>query len=519
MADIGIIKFQLADLSFGMFADRILEIVRLTDFRAIPRPLPYVIGITELRHYIVVIVDLRKRLGLSPTPLDQGATMIVANISSGMIGLLVESISYFKGIPEEKILPPISIAGFPAKLLHGELAEEEEEDILIIPDFDKIFSSYIHMQLFPISLSEKIAFRFRATPGSITRTLENTLIARQYLDEDIIKKLPRSMSLPSVQVHKVTSYYPNFQPKRNTSKSQKQLRSHFPNTRAGDERYSSLFEQVVSQYTGQTYERAGPQPDLKTRIPTLLLPDSGKEAISMLEAMLHAAEDREEQNPAKPSVSSQRLLSHPDMGREAAKVLHMSPVRLTKYLTYYPPRREAFEHTTEQKKSVVQDFNSTQTAARSLEERLEELWRSHLSLEEVLHVVNDEYLVLTREHIRWLRTHYQIPLMKLARLIRLFPKLQVDLSPEDEKAEDVQGLEKEQGVHDNNNELEQPNRDYTFLKPQMSHSKFSKNIMRCLRLLSERELLADDHVIRYVAGQLRVPTCRLSKLRSYYQMK
>jgi hypothetical protein len=109
--------------------------------------------------------------------------------------------------------------------------------------------------------------------------------------------------------------------------------------------------------------------------------------------------------------------------------------------------------------------------------------------------------------------------MKLARFMGSFPKLQLDLSPEGEKMAAAQGLEKAQGIHDTSDKLESPHRDYAFLEPQMSYGKFSKNVMQCLRLLSERDLLADDHAVRYVAEQLRVPTCRLSKLRSYYQMK
>ena len=71
MTENGIIKFQLANIQFGIFADHILEIVRLGSFREIPMPLPYIIGLTQMRDYIVVIADLRKRLGLTPLPLKR----------------------------------------------------------------------------------------------------------------------------------------------------------------------------------------------------------------------------------------------------------------------------------------------------------------------------------------------------------------------------------------------------------------------------------------------------------------
>ena len=49
MPDIGIITFQLAGINFCMYADRILQIVRYTGVRQIPRPLSYIVGVVELR--------------------------------------------------------------------------------------------------------------------------------------------------------------------------------------------------------------------------------------------------------------------------------------------------------------------------------------------------------------------------------------------------------------------------------------------------------------------------------------
>ena len=96
MADIGIIKFQLAQMDFCMYADPILEIVRYTGVRRIPNPLPYVVGIIELRHHIVTVVDLRKRIGLLSLPFTPNTVMIVATLSSGTYGILVDMISDFR---------------------------------------------------------------------------------------------------------------------------------------------------------------------------------------------------------------------------------------------------------------------------------------------------------------------------------------------------------------------------------------------------------------------------------------
>ena len=332
MANSGIIKFQLADIQFGVFADRILEIVRLTDFRRIPRPLPYVVGLTELRHYIVVIVDLRKRFGLSPIPLERGTTMIAMKISSGMIGMLVESISHFRPIPPEQILPPISIAGFPAKLLHGVIADDD--DMLILPNFDDIFSSYIHVHLLPVTPSEKIAFQYRSSRGAITRTLENTLVSEGYLDETIIRKLPRAMELSSVYVHKVTSYYPHFRPQI-TASSQETPQSQ--TIKAGDETYLSLSQRLRDRGTSHSiYEEHAPDTfTIQARMGKVSQVRSHEAAPSRLGETLHLAESFVLSTLSGQPIAPQKLLAHPEIGKNFAKTLCISPVSLTKFLTYY----------------------------------------------------------------------------------------------------------------------------------------------------------------------------------------
>ncbi len=287
--DIGIITFQLGGMNFCVYADRILEIIQYNGVRKIPRPLPYIVGLMRLRKHIVVVVDLRKRLGLSPISLSKDTVMIVVNLSSGITGILVDAISDFKRIQEEKIVPPIPIAGFPESLLNGIFAEEG--DIMLIPNLSKIFSSYLNIRLVPISPSEKIAFRYRFTAGALTRTLEDNLLNQCYLDYEVVRKLPQSLCLPSVSVHKITSYHPDFQPRKPLGKEQRWILSQ--TLRAGDEKYASLSQQLLSQpkqgiHEGKTEKNR--QDSRKHLVESLVL-DSHVPVSKLLEEMLHTIEN------------------------------------------------------------------------------------------------------------------------------------------------------------------------------------------------------------------------------------
>ena len=510
MADFGIIKFQIADIHFGMFADHILEIVRLNNFRTIPQPLPYIVGLTELRNYIVTIMDFRKRLGLSPLKHGEGTTMIAVKLSFGVIGLLVESISNFKRIPETEILPPFSIAGLPAQLLQGVLAADE--DIMIIPDLQKIFSSYIPLQLSSITSSEKIAFQYRSTPGAISKTLENTLVNQGYLDEDIILKLPRSMSLPSVQVHKFISYYPDFQPRTTMRNRQDPAVGTHQQAKAGDETYFSLSKRLESRQQYNYTKR--PQHERKRIPPLPFTPQQG--IVHAFEMILH-----EEQ-----LLSPRRVLSDRDVGRHIAKTLRVTPVQICKYFTYYPHASETSSPYPSPHNFFARVSHERRNAPQTpeLEERLNDLLRhSRHTLEEVLQTLEQEGYSLQRKALRRISEHYKVSQITIARLLNNFPGLQFDVAREKEKTRppaDGNRLHAPQDTQNDKNEQICGAEAYQKLKAPVCKLKAeTANLNVCLQYLAERKSLEDDRAVRYVASQLRIPTCRLSKLRTYYQFR
>ena len=515
MADIGIIKFQLGGIDFGVYADKILEIVQFTGARPIPRPLPYVVGITELRHYIVIVVDLRKRLGLSPFPLEKGTTMIVTKISLGMIGVLVESISHFKRIPEDHILPPIPIAGFSEQLLHGVLTEKD--DIMLLPDIDKIFSSYLHVQLLPITPAEKIAFQYRFTPGSLTRTLENTLISQGYLDQRIVNKLSRSMCVPSVFVHKITSFYHDYSPRGQIEKNVPPVPGTTQEVKAGDETYLSLSQQLLRQQEQREQQtraaglkQSSDIEELLTREPTLPL-------TTRLGKLLHCGKEGTRTICGISAKLSTLILTQPPIGRCVAKTLRMPSTRLTKYMSYhaYPGQKEALY------KPPSAPAPAMTATYQSVEERLQHVLNSSAKMNEALYTLNAEHAVLRRSDARKIAAYYQTSTVTLVRLCGMFPDITFLPDPEpevegsdvdEEHPKTTRRRSKTGGVKSQKHGVEPMN-------AQKSGKIYSKEHMsERLQSLADENMLHEDQAVRSVAAQLRLPACRLSKFRSYYHI-
>lgn len=515
MADIGIIKFQLGGIQFGIHADHILEIVRFSGARKIPRPLPYVVGLTEHRKYLVTVVDFRKRLGLAPFALVPGITMIITKISSGMIGLLVESLSHFKRLSETHILPPLSIAGFPEHLLHGVLTEGDE--ILLIPNLEKIFSSYVRVTLVPITAAEKIAFQYRFTPGSLTRTLESTLAMQGYLDQTLVNKLSRSMSLPSVFVHKITSYYPDFIPKETSEDQAEWGRTLAQTFKAGDETYLSLSQKLSDQRTDRETVVMDDHAREMQDFDPLLQAGTGVAQDRCLEQLLHYVTHGHEDGEQQQGAARTTLITDAHLGKHLADTLHLSRTRLTSYLSYYLP----VEGSRQRKVAPqVSDRAPSDTKVPGVltEKRLRELCDTLTRVDQVLQILHEEHTRITRRQMRTLANQYQVSPVKIARLLTLFPDLIYIPEPkEPEQDSEVRGeyspLEPTEQIQEN----QEQNALAQFYA--ISHHFSGSSVSAWAQFLDAQHVLAENQAVRYAAAQLDVPTCRLSKFRSYYQLR
>lgn len=435
--------------------------------------------------------------------------MIVAKIASKMIGLLVESISEFRQIPESQLLPPISVAGFPEQLLTGVIAEKD--DIMIIPDLGKIFSSYIQVRLLPITAAEKIAFQYRFTPGSLIRTLENTLVKEHILNKKIVSTLPRSMCLPSVRVHKITSYYSDFSPKDDNTRQEFWHPSTPQKTTAGDETYLLLSQQLLLvQDHGDRKEVSETMSTIKDE-GKMFTPNPQISPTKNLEEFLHHPSLARETSLGKPPKLPELIVSQSHLAKQFARTLGMSPLSFTKYLSYHTSS-DSERYRLDQKDQLVRGLRSV---SAPLETRLQELLKTSQRFEEVLQTLSNEQYVLTLRHLQRIAHHYHIPLLKIAKVFLNFPGLsyEPDVEQEKERSEIDEEAAIEEHVTDNRKDSALSETD------TRSHISPKGLVSECLRHLIEENKLSDNQAMRAVASRLHVPTCRLSKLRSYYRFR
>jgi purine-binding chemotaxis protein CheW len=98
------LTFQLAGDPYAVPVERVREIVRMRPVTPIPRVPAALRGVISLRGEIVEVVDLRLRLGLTPTEPTRTSRIIVLHGDDGkMSGLLVDAVTDVLRVAEDAI--------------------------------------------------------------------------------------------------------------------------------------------------------------------------------------------------------------------------------------------------------------------------------------------------------------------------------------------------------------------------------------------------------------------------------
>ena len=131
--------FFIGDALYGIDILNIQEINRNMDITWVPQAKEYVKGVLNLRGQIVTIIDLGKKLGLSPASMEKGNRNIIINSHDEYIGFLVDQISDVLPAEPSRIEPaPANISGVQGKYFTGVF--KTESSLIGILDIDAVLS-------------------------------------------------------------------------------------------------------------------------------------------------------------------------------------------------------------------------------------------------------------------------------------------------------------------------------------------------------------------------------------------
>jgi purine-binding chemotaxis protein CheW len=112
----------------------------------VPRAPEFVEGVINLRGKVIPIIDLRRRFKLSDRAHDKHTRIIVIEISSMVVGFVVDSVSEVLRIPANTVEPPPPVvSGLDSEYISG--VGKLEDRLLILLDLNKLLSNEEHSVL------------------------------------------------------------------------------------------------------------------------------------------------------------------------------------------------------------------------------------------------------------------------------------------------------------------------------------------------------------------------------------
>ena len=84
------VLFRVADAEYVVAASNVLHMESFTGATKVPGTVGYVIGVMQIRHRVVPIIDLRRRFGLPDVPATIDSRVVVVQCGERAVGLVVD---------------------------------------------------------------------------------------------------------------------------------------------------------------------------------------------------------------------------------------------------------------------------------------------------------------------------------------------------------------------------------------------------------------------------------------------
>jgi purine-binding chemotaxis protein CheW len=133
------VGFRIGEELYGVDIGSIQEIDRMHSITKLPKSLPFIEGVINLRGGIIPVVDMAKRFGMPPVEVGRRTRIIIARISGQTVGLIVEQVTEVVELREDAVEPAPAMA-FAVDQKYVEGVGRIGETLLIILNLELLFS-------------------------------------------------------------------------------------------------------------------------------------------------------------------------------------------------------------------------------------------------------------------------------------------------------------------------------------------------------------------------------------------
>lgn len=134
------LEFQLGSESYAVELVHVREVITPPELTPIPKAPPHVCGLMNLRGLVLTVIDLRKKLGITPDKEQQESAVIIFDLGDRLVGAWVDSIYRVVSVPTESQKPvPDSENSAVTQNLHGVLQFQNKLTLWL--DIKKLLAS------------------------------------------------------------------------------------------------------------------------------------------------------------------------------------------------------------------------------------------------------------------------------------------------------------------------------------------------------------------------------------------
>lgn len=137
------LEFTLGKESYAVDLLIVKEVITPPEMTPIPKAPAYVCGLINLRGLVLTVIDLRKKLAITPDNDSSQNAVIIFDLGDRMVGVVVDSIQKVLNVSEDNIKPVPDTEGQASAHLLGILQNDEKLTMWIEP---KVLIEVAHLR-------------------------------------------------------------------------------------------------------------------------------------------------------------------------------------------------------------------------------------------------------------------------------------------------------------------------------------------------------------------------------------
>ncbi len=124
------IQFRVGDVDMALPVKSVDEVVELSDIKALPKASDYILGMMNLRNSTLVIISLKKRLGIASNKSEEEQYLVVLDGES--IGLVVDELKGILDVDDMYISKPNQSIELEENFMDGIIQKESDDMVFIL---------------------------------------------------------------------------------------------------------------------------------------------------------------------------------------------------------------------------------------------------------------------------------------------------------------------------------------------------------------------------------------------------